>query len=341
MMINNDHTVQGYSLMFAIVNQGKGSKILHTIAEMGICGGTAFYGRGTVPNHILKLFELADVRKEIVMAAMPAADEQKILDALISKFSLNRPNKGIVFTFPLSAVYSRNYAYQGPAFCPVEGTPWQAVVTIVDKGKTDKVLDYVDDHGYPRGTVIDAHGSADKSKKFFHLMFETEKDLLLMITGREQASPLADLLTDHLDLNQPNSGILALFNLKETAGITPPPSANTAAGGIIKGCGGYSAIFVIVENDKDEAVIQSAELAGSTGGTIIHARGMCPYYGKIFLSHGIEEEREIIFIIAEDEKTEGICRQISGDLGLGPGGAGRGIILAAPICSVIGMAKAE
>ncbi len=338
MMKNNDNP-QGYSLMFVIVNQGKGSKILQAISEMGICGAAAFYGRGTVPNHILKFLELADVRKEVVMVAMSSSDEQKIVNALIDKFSLNRPNKGIIFTLPLSAVYGRGHHYQGPAFCPREGTPWQAVMTIVDKGNTDKILDYVDDHGFPRGTVIDAHGSADKSNKFFNLMFESEKDLLLMITPREQASPLADLLTDHLNLNQPNSGILALFNLHQAAGITlPSQEERSFTPGPIKGCGGYSAIFIIIENDKDEAVIQSAERAGSTGGTIIHARSICSYYGKNFLSHGVEEEREIIFIIAEDEKTQAISQRVSDDLGLGPEGTGKGIILVAPLCSVIGLA---
>ncbi len=207
-------------------------------------------------------------------------------------------------------------------------------MTIVDKGRADSILDFVEENGFPRGTVIDAHGSADKSNVILNLMLEPEKNIFLIITTREQAHRLAVLLIGYLNLQSANSGILAILNLKQLVGITLTLTANCKNDKTNRKQNkpGYSLIFAIVENDKDELVIKSAELAGSIGGTIIHARGSCSYHGKTFLSRGIEPEREIVMIIAKDDTIQAICNRINTDLQLDQ--PGKGILIVAPLTDI-------
>lgn len=337
--MNKHNAMQENSLMFVIVNQGKGSKVLDCILGMGIHGATAFHARGTLPNHILKLLELADVRKEIIMFAMPTCREKEVLEKLVTKFRFDQPNKGIVFTVKLSGVYGSRFLKQQVSLVAREekGSDLQAVMTIVDKGNTDRILEYMEEQGFPRGSVIDAHGSANKSNKIFDLMFESEKDIFLTITTRNEAYRLARLLTDYLNLETSNSGILAILNLQKAIGITLTLQMgideDEPAMPVSKP--GHSAIFAIVENDRDEAVIQSAELAGSTGGTIIHARGSCSFCGKNSMSRSVEEEREIVMIIAKDEKMPDLCHRITTDLELDQ--PGKGILMVVPLYDTVGL----
>lgn len=336
-MQKNDN-IYGSSLLVVIIDKGKGSEILNYVLEFGIRGATAFRAHGTVPNKILRLLELGERQKEVIMIALPIRYENDIVQKLKDRFHFDRPGKGIVFSIALSAVYGSKHFVQEPLHTTeaINDLQYQAVMTIVDKGCTDNILDFFEDNGFPRGTVIDAHGSADKSNALLNLMLESEKDIFLVITTREEARRLTMLITDYLDLKSDNSGILAVLNLRQLVGVNfkLPESHGKNELFVEKNKSSYSAIFAIVENDMDEAVIKSAESAGSTGGTIIHARGSCPY-GKAPLFTGVEPEREIVLIIAEDNKIPDICSKINKDLQLDH--PGKGILLVAPLYDTIGL----
>lgn len=76
----------------------------------------------------------------------------------------------------------------------------------------------------------------------------------------------------------------------------------------------YSAIFVVVERGKAEAVIETAEYAGSRGGTIINARGSGIQERSTLFNMAIEPEKEIVLIISEKEKTDNIAASINKSL---------------------------
>lgn len=340
--MQNNNNMNGNSLLVVITNKEKGSEILNYTSELGIHGASAFRAYGTVPNRILKLLELVEVQKEIIMIALPSRYENDVIDRLTARFHFDRPNKGIIFSISLSGIFGSSHFESGLSEIEsINHSPFQVVMTIVDKGQTDRILDYIEEQGFPRGTVIDAHGSANKSNVFLNLMLEPEKDIILTITTTNQAHKLAHLLENHLNLKTANSGILAILNLKQVVGVTHIlKSAREVEDAMLEeNKPGYSAIFAIVEDDKDEAVIQSAELAGSTGGTIIHARGSCPYHENNIFTRGVEPEREIVMIIAEDNKIHAICSKINEELQLDQ--PGKGILLVVPLYDTIGLVPGE
>ena len=65
-------------LICVIVNFGQGSKVIKIAKKVGISGGTIFLGKGTAQSRILKLLDLSDIRKEIVLLA---TSKQKALVA--------------------------------------------------------------------------------------------------------------------------------------------------------------------------------------------------------------------------------------------------------------------
>lgn len=341
-MPNTDVSL-GNCLMCVIVQQGTGSRVLNYLRESGIRGATAFHGRESISSHILQLLELADVHREIIMIALPARYEKEILNKLVSRFHFDRPKHGIVFTVSLSTVSgSRHFGHEDSRLDESERrSALQLVMMIVDKSKADGLLDHIQEQGYPRGLVINAHGSADKSRKIFKLMLEPEKALLWIITTRNRAQQLADTVAEHLNLESPNSGILAIMDLRQLVGATHclQTGAGTAEPLLAGDRAGYSAVIVIVEKYKDQAVIHSAEMAGSTGGTIIHARGSSSYHGKDFLSGGVEEEREMVMIIAKDEQVRDLCLRITTDLELNQ--PGKGILFVTPLYDAAGIQTSQ
>jgi nitrogen regulatory protein PII len=334
-----ENNYYGNSLLVIIADKGKCSAILDYVLTLGIYGATAFRARGTAPNRILRFFELVKVSKEIIIIALPTSYEQEILKQLIDRFHFDCPNKGTIFTLHLSAVYGSKYLDHEPSKAreQVKYSPFQAVLTIVDKGRADSILDFVEEQGFPRGIIIDAHGVAGRSNVILNLKLEPEKEIILTITTRSQAQRLAALFTEYLNLLSANSGILAIMNIKQL--VVSDPTLTTIGtkdeSESAKKMPSYSAILVIVNNDMDEAVIKSANLVGATGGTTIHARGSCAYHEKSSFCGSIRPEREIVLIISEDDRIEAICNRINEDLQLDQ--SGKGILLVLPLYDAIGL----
>lgn len=79
----------------------------------------------------------------------------------------------------------------------------------------------------------------------------------------------------------------------------------------------HEAIFIIVNKEKLEAVLAAAEKAGSTGGTIIHGRGVGSAVKSKLFDLPIEPEKEIILILSEEEKTAAIVEAVDREMNAG------------------------
>jgi len=73
----------------------------------------------------------------------------------------------------------------------------------------------------------------------------------------------------------------------------------------------YQVINAIVDKGKAEEVIEAASNAGSTGGTIINARGAGIHETRRVFAIDIEPEKEIVMIIAKNELVNGIIQAIN------------------------------
>ena len=73
----------------------------------------------------------------------------------------------------------------------------------------------------------------------------------------------------------------------------------------------YKLIYAIVEMGKSEEVLEAAAKAGSTGATVMTARGsgLHDQASKVF-GMEIEPQKEIVLIISGSQKTEAITTSI-------------------------------
>lgn len=95
-------------------------------------------------------------------------------------------------------------------------------------------------------------------------------------------------------------------------------------------------IVTIVSEGFSEKVMDSAKKAGAFGGTLINGRSIYQTNSKRqFLGFSIEPEKDVILIVAEENKTSNIMDAIVKDTGLKTEGGG--IIFSLPITDAIGL----
>lgn len=211
-----------FQLICFIVNYGMGSKIIKTAKSHGISGGTITTGKGTANNRVLEFFGLSDIRREIVLLICGGEIAGRALAEMSVIFELNKPNHGIAFTTSICSVIGSRYNVcdntknkRGAA-----ETMYQAIITIVDKGKAEFVIDAATAAGSKGGTVINGRGSGiHETSKLFSMEIEPEKEIVVIISESEMTMAITESITRELKINEPGNGIVLVQNVNETYGL--------------------------------------------------------------------------------------------------------------------------
>ncbi|MDR0908161.1 MAG: hypothetical protein LBM77_00190 [Spirochaetaceae bacterium] len=93
-------------------------------------------------------------------------------------------------------------------------------------------------------------------------------------------------------------------------------------------------IVAVLDRGNSEALMEKARSAGARGGTVINGRGLGPQAEK-FLGITIQDEKEIIFVLSEHDKTPAIMQSMNAEFGLGT--KAQGLIFCLPVDRVMSL----
>lgn len=211
-----------FELIYVIVNYGMGSKILRKAKDCGISGGTVFLGRGTVNNSLLNFLSLYDERKEIVLLGTDKLKAEQALIELDKEFQFKKPNHGIAFTTSACEIFgSRCYkCEEKKEERGVDNPMYKIIITIVNRGKAEDVIDAAKAAGSKGGTIINARGSGvNETRRLFHMDIEPEKEMVMILSKEDVADAIVSSIKECLDIDKPGNGIIFIQNVDKVYGI--------------------------------------------------------------------------------------------------------------------------
>lgn len=224
--MNND--LLSLQVCFYIVNHGQADRVIKIAYEEGVPGATVFYGYGTINKGILYLLGLNDSRKEIVLMVSDSETGNRAMQAIIHKKQMHKLHQGIAFSLPLIQLIGSNKMKSEipTSEKEVKTMEYQAIFTIVDKGKAEDVIDAAYRAGGTGGTVINARGSGiHETQKIFNIPIEPEKEVVLVIAKTEIVSKITDEIRKDLHIDEPGRGIIFISDVSQTYGLfNPDPS---------------------------------------------------------------------------------------------------------------------
>jgi nitrogen regulatory protein PII len=213
---------QQFELYGIVVNFGKASKIVKYAKEHGITGATIFLGRGTTQNHILKLLDLTDIRKEIVLMVAEKEIGNQALESLNKKFKFNKPNQGIAFSLSIRNLFGIRNSHDKKLKEKrgVHTKMYQSIFVVVDKGKAEQVLDAAVAAGSKGGTVINARGSGiHEQKMLFSIPIEPEKEIVMILAEQSTTDTIVNAIRGDLKIDEPGMGILFVLDVNQAYGL--------------------------------------------------------------------------------------------------------------------------
>ena len=192
-----------------------------------------------------------------------------------------------------------------------------------------------------------AEGTATREVRNVLGLESLDKNCLLTILPRKSAEQMLRRLEKKLHLGMPGTGIA--FTIPITSGtgrmfqmlteLTPEDEQTGKP--LTEGEkqemeeNKYSMIMAIVDHGYSEDVMQAARLAGATGGTVLNSRRCGSEEAIRFWGISVQEEREILIILAgKDEKLK-IMEAIGEKCGMQS--KAHGVVFSMPVDSVVGM----
>lgn len=98
-------------------------------------------------------------------------------------------------------------------------------------------------------------------------------------------------------------------------------------------------IAAVINQGFSDAVMDAAKSAGAKGGTVIHGRGVTDVGAATLWGLGVQEEKEVVIIVADTESKLKIMHAISEQCGSKT--EANGVIVSLPIDTVIGLGNSN
>jgi len=94
------------------------------------------------------------------------------------------------------------------------------IITIVNRGFDDVVMDAARSAGATGGTVLNARGAGvHEAEKFFGISIQPEKDLILILAKREEKKQIMHAIRNEVGLNKEGRGLSFSMPVEDVCGI--------------------------------------------------------------------------------------------------------------------------
>ena len=177
-------------------------------------------GKGTASNSILSYFGLEKLEKKIYFTVISDDIEKKILPDLKNWCKLPSVGLGIAFTIPLNGLskFIIDEFSEGEKNMK-KNNEFDLVVTIVNDGYSEMVMNAAYKEGCSGGTVVDGRSLGSRRTLFMDLTIEPEKEVVLTIVKKSIKENVMKRITKECGIKTDARGILFSIPLDNVVGI--------------------------------------------------------------------------------------------------------------------------
>ncbi len=214
--------------MITITGRGRVKAFSKLYAEHGADVGFICYGHGTASSDILDAFGLDDSEKAVMFSCINDRTFIPIKRELQSRFHIDVPGTGVVFTVPLSAVGGKKQLsfllgeqeYVRSEESVMKNTENELIIVIANQGYTEMIMDAARSAGVRGGTVLHAKGTGMQwAEKFFGFVLADEKEMIYMVIKSSMREQIMRAIMDQTGIRSKAQAICFSLPVSATAGL--------------------------------------------------------------------------------------------------------------------------
>ncbi|MDE5587862.1 MAG: hypothetical protein K2J60_01785 [Acetatifactor sp.] len=212
------------------------------------------------------------------------------------------------------------------------------ILSIIERGKAKAYIEMLDKRNIGFHMQCVGQGTASSEMMDILGLGSSDKDIVLSYAPRKVVAALAAELTKDLSSGMGYNGLMMLLSTSAINNIAAEllmqtvqtvQTENSEIEGeesAMKSEYHHSLILITVNQGYTDGVMQTAKKAGATGGTVIRARleGV-----EQVMALQVQEEKEIIAILAPDSVRNQIMEEVNKEFGLRS--EARGVVCSVPV----------
>lgn len=219
------------------------------------------------------------------------------------------------------------------------------VVTIVDRGKGDKVTQIYNEDNIHFHFICHGEGTATSEILDILGLGETDKDVVFSMVPACKVPDLLSKITEKMYLHKAGKGIIFSLPISGIGSIISKVVNKEVLEKLeeqlkkeidnIRSSIKHCLIAAIVNHGHTDTVMEAAKGAGATGGTVLHARGAGYEEAANFLGISIQSEKEIVLMLTSKENRPQILDAVNKAAGIKT--EARGIVFSIPVEQIAGI----
>lgn len=210
-------------LLCLITNLASDKKIKEVHKKYNLPFNMTSTASGTASSSVLEYFGLEEIKKYIYFSFINSTDRSDILKDINNKLNLKKPGSGICFTIPISSStkYIKEKLGNKEELMDKIELNHHLIVTVVNEGFTEEVMNTAKAHGAGGGTLIRGRSLSDPSsaKKFLGFSIEPEKDVVLIVSNDKTKNDIMNAIVKKAGLKTKGSGIIFSLPITEAIGL--------------------------------------------------------------------------------------------------------------------------
>ncbi len=97
---------------------------------------------------------------------------------------------------------------------------YQLIITIVDQGKAEDVIECAKKGGAEGGTILTGRGAGTKdTAKVLGILIEPEKEVIFTLIEKEKTDSVLEAISTGMELAKPGKGIAFVIDVPKAIGI--------------------------------------------------------------------------------------------------------------------------
>ena len=188
--------MEGISLLLAMIRREAEPDYLAYLRDGDAGPVFSMLCQGTAGQKLLNLLGLEKSEKVLLYTLAPRHTARRLMHGMVSLLGINVPGNGIALSVPvgsmggessLKCLLPHQNDEASEEISMERTTPYDLIIAIAQRGSSELVMDAARQAGAGGGTIVNAKGTGGEyAEKFFGVSLAAEKELVLIVTRREQ-----------------------------------------------------------------------------------------------------------------------------------------------------------
>ena len=236
--------VPAMKLLFFIVDWHRVQEITHVFEEEKVRFHFISKGRGTASSEVLDILGIGAGDKAVIFCLEQAVLVPVLFKEVRKKLGFYSPGAGIAFTVPFSAIndpvllvfkqsihknekiaieqmQELSGMHNGAGGNMANEVSHDLIVSIVNHGYSDELMNTAREAGASGGTVLNVRGQAHEGAiKFFGISVQDEKEMIIILSSREKKVTIMKAICEAHGLNSEAQGIVFSMPVENVMGLS-------------------------------------------------------------------------------------------------------------------------